>query len=140
MVNRQVKAILTPDAKVAYFSPDGDPLWFSIGKGEDDLIPTGTLHSCRRIVLVPDFALCRDMKVYTLWKKYDLLPYISSPASVMPVLAGGADLMIPGGMLFALAAGCSSSVFFCLSKFFYSCSDFIADDRTAPISCHHTVY
>ena len=127
--------------KVAYFSPDGDPLWFSIGKGEDDIIPTGTLHLCVRLMLAPDFVLCHDtMKVYTLWKKYDLLPYISSPASVIPVLAGGADLMIPGGMLFALAAGCLSSVFFYFSKFFYSYSDFIADDRTAPTSCHHTVY
>ncbi|KAI6020568.1 hypothetical protein EDC04DRAFT_2736570, partial [Pisolithus marmoratus] len=47
---------------------------FSHGKGADDLIPT----------------------VYTLWKKYDLLPCITTPASVIPVLVGGADLMIPG--------------------------------------------
>ncbi|KIN93949.1 hypothetical protein M404DRAFT_1008652 [Pisolithus tinctorius Marx 270] len=59
---------------VAYWSPDGDPLWFSLGKGADELIPT----------------------VYTLWKKYDLLPCITTPASVIPVLVGGADLMIPG--------------------------------------------
>ncbi|KAI6038681.1 hypothetical protein EDC04DRAFT_3018170 [Pisolithus marmoratus] len=55
-------------------SPDGDPLWFSHGKGADDLIPT----------------------VYTLWKKYDLLPRITIPASVIPVLVGRADIMIPG--------------------------------------------
>ncbi|KAI5984795.1 hypothetical protein EDC04DRAFT_2884599 [Pisolithus marmoratus] len=59
---------------VPYWSPDGDPLWFSHGKGADDLIPT----------------------VYTLSKKYDLLPCITTPASVIPVLVGGADLMIPG--------------------------------------------
>ncbi|KAL4071554.1 hypothetical protein V8B97DRAFT_2042362 [Scleroderma yunnanense] len=64
----------TKERGVAYISPDGDPLWFSVGKGVDDFIPT----------------------VYTLWKKYDLLPYISSPAAVIPVLIGGADLMIPG--------------------------------------------
>ncbi|KAI6042405.1 hypothetical protein EDC04DRAFT_2866845 [Pisolithus marmoratus] len=51
-----------------------NPLWFSHGKGADELIPT----------------------VYTLWKKYDLLPCITTPASVIPVLVGGADLMIPG--------------------------------------------
>ncbi|KAI6001735.1 hypothetical protein EDC04DRAFT_2583890, partial [Pisolithus marmoratus] len=34
--------------------------------------------------------------VYTLWKKYDLLPCITTPASVLPVLVGGTDLMIPG--------------------------------------------
>ncbi|KAI5999986.1 hypothetical protein EDD15DRAFT_2236013 [Pisolithus albus] len=59
---------------VAYLSPDGDPLWFSLGKGGDELIPT----------------------VYTLWKKYDLLPCITTPAAVVPVLMGRADLMIPG--------------------------------------------
>ncbi|KAI6020580.1 hypothetical protein EDC04DRAFT_2736905 [Pisolithus marmoratus] len=57
-----------------HWSPDGDPLWFSHGKGSDDLIPA----------------------VYTLWKKYDLLSCITTPASVIPVLVGGADLMIPG--------------------------------------------
>ncbi|KIJ61221.1 hypothetical protein HYDPIDRAFT_177119 [Hydnomerulius pinastri MD-312] len=59
---------------VVYLSPEGDPLWFTVGKGTDDLIPT----------------------VYTLWKKYDLIPWISTPAAVIPVLVGGADLMIPG--------------------------------------------
>jgi hypothetical protein len=35
--------------------------------------------------------------VYTLWKRPNLLPHLSTPASVIPVLIGGADLMIPGG-------------------------------------------
>nr|VWO97767.1 Mixed-linked glucanase [Ganoderma boninense] len=60
---------------VVYLSPEGDPLWFTIGKGSDDLIPT----------------------VYTLWKRPDLLPFLSTPAPVVPKLIGGADLMIPGG-------------------------------------------
>lgn len=34
--------------------------------------------------------------VYTLWKKPDLLPFLSTPSAVIPVLVGGADLMIPG--------------------------------------------
>ncbi|KAH9856271.1 eukaryotic translation initiation factor SUI1 family protein [Lenzites betulinus] len=59
---------------VAYLSPDGDPLWFTVGKGSDELIPT----------------------VYTLWKRPDMLPFISTPAPVVPKLIGGADLMIPG--------------------------------------------
>ncbi|KAJ7279119.1 eukaryotic translation initiation factor SUI1 family protein [Mycena rebaudengoi] len=59
---------------VAYLSPDGDPLWFSVGKGSEDLIPT----------------------VYTMWKRPTLLPFLSTPAAVIPVLVGGADLMIPG--------------------------------------------
>ncbi|KAI0752119.1 eukaryotic translation initiation factor SUI1 family protein [Fomes fomentarius] len=59
---------------VVYLSPDGDPLWFTIGKGSDDLTPT----------------------VYTLWKRPDLLPFLSTPSAVVPKLIGGADLMIPG--------------------------------------------
>jgi len=59
---------------IVYLSPDGDPLWFSIGKGSDDLIPT----------------------IYTLWKRHDLLPFLSTSPAVIPVLVGGADLMIPG--------------------------------------------
>ncbi|KAJ3554562.1 hypothetical protein NM688_g3040 [Phlebia brevispora] len=59
---------------VVYLSPEGDPLWFSIGKGSDGLIPT----------------------VYTLWKRPNLLPFLSTPAAVVPKLIDGADLMIPG--------------------------------------------
>ncbi|KNZ77332.1 Ligatin [Termitomyces sp. J132] len=59
---------------VAYLAPDGNPLWFTLGKGSEDLIPT----------------------VYSLWKRRDLLPVISTPAAVIPILVGGADLMIPG--------------------------------------------
>ncbi|KAL0568274.1 hypothetical protein V5O48_013717 [Marasmius crinis-equi] len=61
---------------VAYLAPNGDPLWFTIGKGSDnsDLIPT----------------------VYTLWKSPKLLPFLSTPKAVIPILVGGADLMIPG--------------------------------------------
>ncbi|GBE78753.1 eukaryotic translation initiation factor SUI1 family protein [Sparassis latifolia] len=59
---------------VAYISPEGDPLWFTIGKGSDDLVPT----------------------VYTLWKQPALLPILSTPSAVIPKLVGGADLMIPG--------------------------------------------
>ncbi|RDB15094.1 Eukaryotic translation initiation factor 2D [Hypsizygus marmoreus] len=60
---------------IAYLSSAGDPLWFTLGKSTDDeLVPT----------------------VYTLWKRRDLLPILSTPAPVIPVLIGGADLMIPG--------------------------------------------
>ncbi|KAI0052419.1 hypothetical protein FA95DRAFT_1601793 [Auriscalpium vulgare] len=59
---------------VLYLAPGGDPLWFTAGKGSDELIPT----------------------VYTLWKHPALLPSLSTPAAVIPVLIGGADLMLPG--------------------------------------------
>lgn len=61
-----------------YLDPgNGDPLWFTIGKGSEDLIPS----------------------VYTLWKlqNSNLLPFVFTPSAVMPILVGGADLMIPGG-------------------------------------------
>ncbi|RDX44971.1 eukaryotic translation initiation factor SUI1 family protein [Lentinus brumalis] len=62
------------DPGVVYLSPEGDPLWFTLGKGSEELIPT----------------------VYTSWKRPDLLPFLSTPAPVVPKLIGGADLMIPG--------------------------------------------
>ncbi|KAI5118465.1 hypothetical protein M0805_003726 [Coniferiporia weirii] len=62
------------DPGVAYLSSDGEPLWFTLGKGNSNLIPT----------------------VYTLWKYPPLLPFLSTPSPVIPVLAGGADLMIAG--------------------------------------------
>lgn len=61
-----------------YLDPgNGDPLWFTIGKGSEDLIPS----------------------VYTLWKlqNSNLLPFVFTPSAVIPILVGGADLMIPGG-------------------------------------------
>ncbi|KAF9040071.1 eukaryotic translation initiation factor SUI1 family protein [Panaeolus papilionaceus] len=61
---------------VAYIDPEGNPLWFTIGKGNDELVPS----------------------VYTLWKKQDLLPFLTTPSAVIPILVGGADLMIPGVM------------------------------------------
>ncbi|KDN45023.1 hypothetical protein RSAG8_05196, partial [Rhizoctonia solani AG-8 WAC10335] len=51
-----------------YSSAEKDPLWFSMGKGglaQSNLIPT----------------------VYTLWKCPTLLPTISTPAAVIPILA-----------------------------------------------------
>ncbi|KIY47317.1 hypothetical protein FISHEDRAFT_45558 [Fistulina hepatica ATCC 64428] len=59
---------------VVYLSVDGDPLWFTVGKKPEDLIPT----------------------VYTLWKRQSLLPIVSTPPQVIDALIGGADLMIPG--------------------------------------------
>jgi len=111
---------LTEDLKlqVLYLSGDGDPLWFSTGKGSDELIPTGAFASLlipHRVLLSSNFpalplsslvliwgcavALVGSATgpVYTLWKHTTLLPVLTTPASVIPVLVGGADLMVPGG-------------------------------------------
>ncbi|KAJ7056989.1 eukaryotic translation initiation factor SUI1 family protein [Mycena amicta] len=53
---------------VVYLAPDGNPLWFTIGKGSDALIPS----------------------IYTLWKRRTLIPFLSTPAAVHSYL------MIPG--------------------------------------------
>ncbi|KZT69432.1 hypothetical protein DAEQUDRAFT_726734 [Daedalea quercina L-15889] len=74
-LHHQKFATYAGDPGVAYFSMEGDPLWFTIGKDSDAaLTPT----------------------VYTLWKRPDLLPFLSTPAPVIPKLVNGADLMIPG--------------------------------------------
>jgi len=57
-----------------------------LGKGSDDLIPT----------------------VYTLWKRPNLLPALSTPPDVIPILVGGADLMIPGGQSIRISQYLSS--------------------------------
>lgn len=83
--------------QVVYLSPDGDPLWFSVGKGSDVLVPTG-----KSTVYAANVLLTLHV-VYTLWKEPNLLPFLSTPAPVVPKLIGGADLMIPGGQsLFAI--------------------------------------
>ncbi|KZV70577.1 hypothetical protein PENSPDRAFT_579249 [Peniophora sp. CONT] len=57
-----------------YLVPGGDPLWFTIGRDSEELVPT----------------------VYTLWKKPMLVPPITVPGMVIPVLMNGADLMTAG--------------------------------------------
>jgi translation initiation factor 2D len=49
--------------------------------------------------------------VYTLWKRPGLLPFVSTPAAVIPVLVGGADLMIPGGR--GVLGSLLTSAYFC---------------------------
>ncbi|EJU00198.1 hypothetical protein DACRYDRAFT_108945 [Dacryopinax primogenitus] len=57
-----------------YQSPDGEPLWFTVGKQSTTLVPT----------------------VYTLWKRPKLVSILHTPAFVVEKLSDGADLMIPG--------------------------------------------
>ncbi|KAH9177979.1 hypothetical protein EDB89DRAFT_1844148 [Lactarius sanguifluus] len=92
---------------VLYTSGDGDPLWFSVGKGSsssfDELIPT----------------------VYTLWKHPTLLPVLTTPAAVIPVLVGGADLMVPG-VVQAPAHGLAGAL--------VSVAQFVRDARGPPLA------
>ncbi|KAF7980426.1 hypothetical protein HWV62_38258 [Athelia sp. TMB] len=63
--------------KVVYLGPNGDPLWFTVGQDSEEIIPT----------------------VYTLWKKPDLLPTLTTFSEEIPALTGGEDLSIPKGSL-----------------------------------------
>ncbi|KZV88547.1 hypothetical protein EXIGLDRAFT_651009 [Exidia glandulosa HHB12029] len=60
------------------YTAGGQPLWFSLGRAGDpeaeDVLPT----------------------VYTLGKVPSFLPVIRTPDAVLPILMGGADLMVPG--------------------------------------------
>ncbi|CAE6515768.1 unnamed protein product [Rhizoctonia solani] len=70
-----------------YSSAEKDPLWFSMGKGgltQSNLIPT----------------------VYTLWKCPTLLPTISTPAAVIPILVGTDPYtLVPSPILPSLTQG-----------------------------------
>ncbi|KAF7964973.1 hypothetical protein HWV62_1294, partial [Athelia sp. TMB] len=50
--------------KVVYLGPNGDPLWFTVGQDSEEIIPT----------------------VYTLWKKPDLLPTLTTFSEEIPAL------------------------------------------------------
>ncbi|KAH9054133.1 hypothetical protein EDB87DRAFT_1676616 [Lactarius vividus] len=95
---------------VLYTSGDGDPLWFSVGKGSslsfDELIPT----------------------VYTLWKHPTLLPVLTTPVAVIPVLVGGADLMVPGVVQAPAHA---------LTGALVSVAQFVRDARGPPLAVGH---
>lgn len=86
-----------------YTSLEGDPLWFTVGKGSDELIPTGAPR-----YLSSHNSTEEGISVYALWKHRSLLPVFTTPARVIPVLVGGADLMIPGGTLLAFATSSST--------------------------------
>ncbi|ELU42300.1 eukaryotic translation initiation factor SUI1 family protein [Rhizoctonia solani AG-1 IA] len=73
----------------------------------DALVPKG-ISSCKFDTHLDETGVSRNAgkggivqsnlvpTVYTLWKCPTLLPTISTPAAVIPILVGGADLMIPG--------------------------------------------
>ncbi|TIB76100.1 hypothetical protein E3Q23_02032 [Wallemia mellicola] len=59
---------------LVYSAQNNDPLWYTVGKSEDELIPS----------------------VYTLFKKPSLLPVITTWSFVIDKISTGADLMAPG--------------------------------------------
>ncbi|XP_055534280.1 eukaryotic translation initiation factor 2D [Wyeomyia smithii] len=66
-----VKIVTYNETPVTVFTSDKRPVFFEL---EEKLIPT----------------------VYTLWSCVDIVPYFTTHPAVLPKLANGADLMIPG--------------------------------------------
>ncbi|XP_058831113.1 eukaryotic translation initiation factor 2D [Topomyia yanbarensis] len=66
-----VKIVTYSETAVTVYTSDKRPIFFEM---DSKLIPT----------------------VYTLWSCVDLVPYFTTHAAVLPKLANGADLMIPG--------------------------------------------
>ncbi|RKP13997.1 hypothetical protein BJ684DRAFT_9268 [Piptocephalis cylindrospora] len=69
----------TGEPIVAYTDTEGKPLWVRLDVEK---------HGRRREKFMPT--------VYTLWEHPDLFPTICTHAPVVPILLGGADLMLPG--------------------------------------------
>lgn len=66
-----VKIVTYNETPVTVYTSDKRPIFFEL---EEKLLPT----------------------VYTLWNCVDLIPYFTTHPAVLPKLANGADLMIPG--------------------------------------------
>lgn len=73
-----VKVILHSGQTVTVYTCDRRPMFFEFSPSGDDT----------RYVILPT--------VYTLWILPDLIPTFTTHAAVLPRLAGGADLMLPG--------------------------------------------
>jgi hypothetical protein len=82
--------------------PRRQPSMVHSGKG------VGGSHPHRQIYKFCPLVHSLTSTVYTLWKKPDLLPFLSTPSAVIPVLIGGADLMVPGGSCIPASASRAS--------------------------------
>ncbi|KAH9034465.1 hypothetical protein EDB85DRAFT_1863945, partial [Lactarius pseudohatsudake] len=100
------------DPNVFYMSGNGHPLWFSVGK------------ACVRMLSSPSRILTYiDRSI--LWKHPTLLPVLTTPAAVILVLVGGADLMVPGVVQVPAHALASALV---------SVAQFVRDSRGPPLA------
>ena len=77
--------------QVAYITSESVPLWFTLGKNTDDLVPTGKLRFNRGLIVLHPNAL----SVYTLWKHPDLLSILSIPGKSVPAMLHGPFLLVP---------------------------------------------
>jgi hypothetical protein len=53
--------------QVLYLSGDGDPLWFSVGKGSDELIPTGALANSYDLPILSPFPPSSVLIRWWIW-------------------------------------------------------------------------
>lgn len=74
-----LKLILYSGELITVYTCDRRPLFFEIGLDDDD---------SRNSTLLPT--------VYAMWILPDIIPSFTTHPAVLPRLAGGADLMLPG--------------------------------------------
>lgn len=74
----QVKIVANNGRAVTVYTSDKRPIFFEMNDDENQL----------NNVIVPT--------VYALWQLPELVPVFTTHAAVLPRLAGGADLMLPG--------------------------------------------
>lgn len=77
----QLKLILHSGQLITVYTSDRRPMFFEFGPSGDET----------KNVVVPT--------VYSLWILTELVPSFTTHAAVLPRLAGGADLMLPGEYL-----------------------------------------
>ena len=65
---------------MAYLTSESIPLWFTLGKHLDGVVPTGGFKEIQSFFF-PDTLL-----VYTLWKFPDILPILSIPGEKVPAM------------------------------------------------------
>lgn len=78
----QLKLVAHNGQAVSVYTNDKRPMFFEISKGPDDSVTDQQLFPT----------------VYALWILPDMVPVFTTHAAVLPRLAAGADLMLPGNM------------------------------------------
>lgn len=75
--------------QVTYVTSEGVPLWFTLGKDTEDLVPTGKLRFNRGLTAFHP----GTPSVYTLWKHPDLLSILSIPGKSVPAMLHGSSML-----------------------------------------------
>ena len=78
------------DAQTVYYSPDGDPLWMSLGRGSKEYIPT-----CMSHILVQVNLGLTSVSLLALPLPHPPLPILQLHYPLPPPILTGAPLFVP---------------------------------------------